>query len=394
MICNRCQNQIEDGSQFCLYCGSRQEPAQQWPVEQTVWNENPPAGNYPQYQPVYAAPRCPQCGNEMDPNARFCGICGWSTSGMAPAAPQYPYYTAKAAKTGMNKGVLVGVVAAALVLVVLLVGLVTGWFGAKGPVMTVASAASNTLEGGNFTVEFMLDDDYDRVEGVAWVDIDVKKRTVNLLMELEVDDEEGTLAIYDGYLILVSEGYYEYRDISDVIDEIFDTMEETDTSDPDWEELLEKIDPYLYDDMNDYVDFDERTGCIKRYIKNLNNTSWMKENAGYRTESRNGVKFHILEPEMDKFLPASVACMEDAFKDPDDFADLMEEMDRLDELSDEIDIKAAFGIKGGKLTVLDVEMEIEGDELTVEAEFSDIGRTKLDPKDLEDLLEEAKDYEW
>ena len=97
---------------------------------------------------------------------------------------------------------------------------------------------------------------------------------------------------------------------------------------------------------------------------------------------------------MDKFIPASVACMEDAFQDPDEFEDLMDEMDNLEDVSDEIAVMAAFGIKGGKLTALEVEMEIDGDELTVEAEFSDIGKTKLDPGDLEDLLDEAKDFDW
>ena len=394
MICSKCHNQIEDGSQFCLYCGSRQEPVSQWPVEQNIWNETPPATGYQQYQPVYAASRCPQCGNEMDANARFCGICGWNAAGTAPAVPQYQPYTAKAAKPGMNKGMIIGIVAAALVLVVLVAGLITGWFGSSGPVMTIAKAAEKTLESGNFTVEFEMDDGYDRIDGVAWVDIDKKKRTVNVLMELEVDHEQGTLAIYDGYLILVSDGYYEYTDISDAIDEIFDAMEETDTSDPDWEELLDRIDPYLYRDMEEYIDFDKLNGCIKTYVKKLNSASWMKENAGYSTENKNGVKFHILEPEMDKFIPASVACMEDAFQDPDDFEDLMDEMDDLEDVSDEIAVMAAFGIKGGKLTALEVEMEIDGDELTVEAEFSDIGKTKLDPGDLEDLLDEAKDFDW
>ena len=405
MRCNHCNNTIDDRSTFCPYCGS-QQPVQQWqqPVQQNqqywgsapAYQQNPyQQPGYPEnayQQPAFAPQTCPRCGSTMVPGAQQCGYCGWSANPYPAQAPAHGRkFTAPAGGQGKKIGILAGA-AVLLVLIVVLIGSFTNWFGMTGPVMTVANATQKTFEKGNFTVEFFAEMDYESIEGVAYVDMDMKKQTINLWMELEVDDEEGVLAIYDEYVILVSDGYYEYIDISEALDVFFDTYEKTGESELDWEDILDEIDPYVYDDMSEYVDFRALNQCIKAYTRQLNNAGWLKKNAGYSTKSDNGVKKHILDPDLEVFLPASVPFFEDAIKDPDTYQELLDAMDEIEDVADEVDIYAAFGVKGGKLVSIESEIEIDGEELTVEAYFSDIGKTKLDPEKLEDLLKNAKKY--
>ncbi len=57
MKCNSCQHEINDGSQFCPYCGA---PAGQVPPPV---NRTPPPPPQPVRQPTYSAPKPPKKGN-------------------------------------------------------------------------------------------------------------------------------------------------------------------------------------------------------------------------------------------------------------------------------------------------------------------------------------------
>ena len=374
MRCNHCNNIIDDGSLFCHYCGSRQDAPAQW--QQPVQQEQQYWGNASVYQqPAY------QENSYQQP--------AYQQNYYQQPAPNQKRYAAPAGKRSATAGVIAGV-AVLLVLLVVVLGAFTNWFGLKGPLMTIASATRKTFAEGNFTVQFSAEVDYDSMEGVAYVDIDMKQETVNILMELEVDNEKGVLVIYDEYLILESDGDYEYTDISEQLDTFFDTYEKTGESELDWEDMLDEIDPYLYDEMEEYIDFDALNKCIETYAKQLNNAGWLKKNAGYSTQNKSGVKLHVLNPELDVFLSASVPFFETAVRNPDDYEELLDTMEDVEDVADEVEIWTVFGVKGGKLVSIEAELEVEGEEIVLEATFSDIGKTKLDLDELEDFLKDAK----
>lgn len=438
MICKICNSNIADGSLFCPVCGSKQEPASafhtpmssdlgwgvpgdldaeqpaqpwntpapqetpqpHWSDATTVLNENPyQQPRTPYYAPVgYGQPDvsapvtpCPQCGKNMARRplgAQSCEFCGWNDFRPPYRAPEAP---APKPKSGKLIGVIAGAAVAVLVLIVVLVGVFTNWFGLTGPAMTVANAAKNTLTAENLTVEFTIDEGYESIEGTAYIDMDLDKRILNLLLELEVDGETGELVIYDEYLILHSEGYYQYMDISDELDEFFDACEQTGSGEIDWEEIFVEWDIDQDDDLERIIDFDKINDCLTAYAKKLNDPNWLKTYAGYSTDQKNGVTRYILEPELAVFLPASAVYFEDAFYDRDVYEDIMDETEDLEELDDELQIMVAFGVKSGKLVSVETEIEVYGEDATVEVTFSDIGSTKLDLDELADMLEEAKD---
>lgn len=443
MVCKMCNSNIADGSMFCPVCGSKQEPAsafhtpmssdlgwgapgdldteqpaQRWemPVQQDTpapyWSAaaNTVDGysyQKPDPQPVqpdpYSGTRCPRCGAAMNPGAVFCMSCGWSAGYAANPVGDFgtdaakptdgANFTAGARKPVSGKviGIIAGAAVALVVLAVLLIGVFTNWFGLTGPVMTVANATKNTLTAENLTVEFYVDTGYETVEGVAYIDMDMDQRVLNLLMELEVDNETGDLVIYDEYLILHSDGYYQYVDIGDQLDAFFDTYEKTGSSELDWEELLDEINPDAYEELEEIIDFDILNDCIAAYAKKLNDPNWLEKNAGYSTEKKDGATRYILEPELAVLVPESVAYFEDAFVDHDVYEDMMDEMEDLEEIDDELEIMVAFGVKGSNLVSLDADIEVEGEEVSVEITFSDIGKTQLDLDELADMLEDAKD---
>ena len=88
MNCRKCGAIVPDGSTSCNVCGAPIAPAAPQYAQ---------GGNYgaapvrPRVQTAAPAPapaqRCPQCGGELAPNARFCGNCGASFAG-APVSPR------------------------------------------------------------------------------------------------------------------------------------------------------------------------------------------------------------------------------------------------------------------------------------------------------------------
>lgn len=351
MFCSKCGKQAEDGSRFCIFCGSPFETQDANLVRQPT-------------APVYT------CENSED--------------SPKPSA-------------GGGRGVKAGIIAGAAVLLVLgilLISFFTNWFGMTGPMITVSNAAQNTFAKRNFTAEISADIGNESISGIAYVDIHMERETLHLMMELEVMNTELILAVYDENLILSSNGFYSCTDISESVEAFFDACEEAGDTEPDWEDILDVIDPYVYDEMSEYIDFRALNRCAKAYTRQLNNARWLKKNAGYSTWKENGVEKHILEPDLAVFLRASAPYFQDALKNPEDFAKMLDALEENGDMAGEVDIYAAFGLKDGYLVSIESEVAVDGETVTVETVFSDIGTTSLDVDKLADMLEKAKRSPW
>lgn len=384
MICSNCGANIPDNSTFCSACGAKQAA----PVQ--------PNANY---VPRHASPAT--VWDNVQPAAPVQAPVQQQAPAQQPV--QAPRTPAKAHKktnySALAKNPKVLGIAGGAVALIVVIALVIGMLsGLGGPLVKIASATQKTVKAGNFTADFEIDVDGDSIEGTMFADIDTKNRTVNMLMTFEADGDEITIGIYDGQLFELydygSRVYGYTQDIEDQLDEIFDAYEETGSKD--MTTLLEDLDELMYDytgeELSDYFDLEELEVCLKTYGKTVTKEKWLKENLGYEKSKNGGETLYTFEPSICDFLTASVPYFETAFEDSDMYEELMENLDDYgDDLDDEFAIEFTIGVKSGYLSSLDAVVEVEGDEVEIIVDIYDVNRTKLDPAELEELLEEAED---
>jgi tetratricopeptide (TPR) repeat protein len=135
---------------------------------------------------------------------------------------------------------------------------------------------------------------------------------------------------------------------------------------------------------------DEQISILKEYLKQLNSRSWLKANAGYSTKKENGATVHCFRPDLYVFVKESFVVFEPAIIDPDEYEDMMDDLEYEEDTLDDIEIDLALTIKSSKLTGISLELEAYGDDISVEMTFSDIGKTVVDVEELEDMLQKAR----
>ncbi len=451
MLCKNCNHNLSDGALFCPACGHKVVPEQSQPLQNGAFSRPgdltavptppknpaansvaPPAAPVPVAEPapaVQPAPQpapaadCPTCGSPVKPGIHFCSHCGSRIPQSAPGAqapvsqpvpnpgfsapgsgaqprtpvstpgkpPRPPRPTRPAEPIGKkpSTGILIGAIAAGVVVLGLLVWLIVSLIG-NGPVLQIYNAAKKTLNADNFTVEFTIGADGEELDGTAQVAIDLKERDIVAYGEIESYDQSVSFAIYEGYWIY--EGYYGYygEDISDELDEIFDAYEDSvSQKDADLEDTMDDIwGRGTYDAFEEYVDPDLFLECIEDVIKDMNKKSWLEENAGYSVSKHNGMTLHTFEPSMYDLVYAILESTEKSFHDPDDFDDMVDDLEDTEDYIDDAEIELNIGIQSGKLTYLSLDYFFDYEYIYVEAEFSDIGKTEIDFDELEDMLDE------
>lgn len=339
MHCTNCGAQLPDGSVFCTNCGAQMAEEE-------------------------AKTFCTNCGSTVSANASACPTCGQA---LTPPAP---------AKEPVDKKKLItlaGLAVGAIAVVVLLIVLISSLFGGKTP----QDGLEKLIDKGNFTIEYE--------DTVIMVDMDVKKQELTVYCE---EDGEFSFAIYDemyiGYYSYYDEYYY--YDYSDSIEQFFEAYGNYD--DADWEELAELISDMTGEDVEDYVNIKQFEKAMNTFEKNLENKSWLKKNAGYSTETKSGVKYHIYEPNLYTFAVASLETFEKAFEDDDLYDDAMDFLKDYKSTLKNVDVTIKLGVKGGYL----VSAEVKASGQKIKVKVVDIGSTKIDTGDIEDILDDAEEW--
>lgn len=419
MNCPKCGIEIAVAGSFCPACGAKlNEPAPAQPAADYVPKHaapDPARPSAPTQIPVWdnvqhsapaaahekpAAPAggkaCPNCGNPVAEGVAFCGSCGYRFRAQKPSVKHDPRrrFSASAKNTKLWIPVAAGV--ALLLVVALVIGILSM---AGGPLVKIGAAAAKTVKAGNFTAEYSVEVDGTEVEGTVFADIDVKQRTVSMYTVVENDYGDMTLGIYDGQVFMLADmGGYTYgdcEDIEDVLDEIFDAYEEAGSSD--LGELLEQLDELMYDyageELSDYVDLEELEKCLVAFGKAANKEKWLEANAGYSKSKVKGETLYTFEPSTYDLLVASLPYFETAFEDSDVYDELMEALEEAEDyLDDEAAIEYTIGVKSGYLSSMIITVEIDGEELEAAVKIYDVNKTKLDEKELQDMLDEAESY--
>lgn len=381
MICKHCGSTVEDNMRFCPYCGTAMTaPQPEAPVQNAISFAAPQPETPAQEAISFAAPQ-----PEAPVREAISFAAPQPESTHAPVIPGFPTPTKKQKKkhpVAITLSIIAGILVIALV-----AGWLTNWFGFYGPAAKIYKAAEKTLDSGSFTIEITNKSDGHSETYTCEVEIDVDRRDLTIVIADENDIV--TFAIYEGYRL----AYYDYGDygsgyskvdMSDEIDDFFDAMEET--KDFDLEDFLDEVG--LLDRLEDYVDIDRFEKSAKSMYRNLNSSSWLKKNAGYSKEKENGVTVYTFNPNLYDLAVATLEEFENCFEDEDDYDDLMDGLDDFRKYLKKMDVTVSVGVKNGKLSSFEYSTRYnDGDKSSTKLEFINIGSTNID----EDLLDEIMD---
>lgn len=381
MNCINCGSTIPDTSIYCPYCGAS-----------AITGEANPEGSSPiQVQDIsQAAPapqdrQCPHCGGALLENMKFCGFCG-SRLEDAPPPPAEEAQAAPPKKKRKRLPIVLSVIASVLV-VAIIAGLLTNWFGFYGPGAKIISAFKNTFEEGNLSITFTVNGDAsDQI--TCKLDIDQQRNDLSLV--LIKGEDELICAIREGYLIArniswTGQNSYTAYNISTYLDAFFESSSDGISASM-VEKLLKGISPALYEDVCKFVDFDKLDGCLLKLYRKLNSDSWLKKNAGYSQTKANGATVYSFDPDTYDLAHATLECFKKVFRDEGDYDSLQDALSHSKDSLQELDYTVEFEVKDKKLTALGLQVP---NHFELDIRFDCIGSTSIDTASLDALLDKA-----
>lgn len=356
---------------------------------------------------------CTGCGKELPDYAMFCEECGGRAEAVTtnvveetPAGFEQPPVEKK--PKGWLRKLLI---AAAVLCVLVVVGLFTNWFGLVSPLAKVGKSMMRTLKAESGTIVYSV-----KTTSEDYVSENVTE------MRLVLDEEEKTYKAYivtDRYTerngdfssstsMYATDGDRGYsctlrgdevtwvNIVEEDTEEFFEQREKLfeKQEDVDWDDVLEEL------DLEDYLEADEMDDFIKDVAKKyLGNRRWLKKNMGYSRQG-NTITFDV-DPETFIEAVLDVVDESDVFtrKAKREIEDGLEAaLDALDDT--DLDIVFSFTTKGRYLSNIHLEMsgDIDGEEGKVEMDLtiSDINKTdvsKTDIRKVKNLVKERLDEE-
>mgnify|MGYP007112517114 CR=1 FL=1 len=255
-----------------------------------------------------------------------------------------------------------------LVLVVVIIGFCTNWFGLTAPLNGLFKAVQNmtqlesvTVKAGDNTTRYIIDSENEEITAVS---------KSNYRTECEYN---GTVYFYD------NDGYaYIYTD--DDSSEFFETKEKYgDVDNIDWEDFVDDT------DLDDYLKSDEMSGFVDDLFDNyLSDKDWLEEYLGFERDGDD----YIFEPDLDKLPDELIRICDESDavtrKGKKDFEKLVD--DEFED-TDDVTIRVTITVESGYITRLEIEEDYPSGSHGEVIKFSDFNETEIS----EDEIDEIKD---
>lgn len=279
----------------------------------------------------------------------------------------------------------------AVLLIALVVGLATDWFGLYGPLTKIALGAKNLADGKSATATFSASASGDiQIDGALQWRWDPEQRELAADLQFRLNDQDYRYGIVDKCVVFRNDrGKAKCVDISKELDQFFDAMEGESDLDESLEELLETV--FKAAGIHKQIDSAEAVKCLKSGFFRWNRTDWLEDNAGYTLKKKDDIAVHCLEPKTGKLLLELVQQFEPAFNRRSDYLDVASGLRELrTQLNEDYSVSLALGLRKGTLVLLDGNVDWKGTAVSFQIRFDNIGTTKVDTASLREIKNEAK----
>lgn len=274
-------------------------------------------------------------------------------------------------------------VIAGILVVTLVAGLCTNWFGFYGPATKLILAAKKTLDANSFTMDTVLTVGKYTREYTITVTFDPNGRTLTALA-LD-DDGDAAFAIYQGYYIKGRKA----TDISSTLDAIYDLLDDIPDKDKTWEERIRAISQELYDALDGLVNYDRINKCLIKLFRRLNSNQWLEENMGFSKHKNDDTTTYCFDPNTYRLANAAVECFQDAFSDPDAYNQITDKLKEQKSTLTGLDYEVSLGVKEKYLNLLELKMNTRTTEMALKFRFHDYGATTIDFSKLQPMVDKA-----
>ena len=281
---------------------------------------------------------------------------------------------------------------AGILLAVVLTGLFTNWFGLYGPATKVALAAGKMAKEENFTLDLYLmipiGEEGLELDGQLQVSIDREGEHITAYGQANTPilPQPVTLGIYQGKLIYGYAELYRSYDISSWEKSFFAEKEGEKRTLA--EMLQDTLSQEAYAELEREIYVEKLEKNLFRYFRKLNSDRWLKQNMGYTRETEEGITMYRFQPDLYRFLTASIAVTEDLFR-VQSRQQLLADLEKDRAYWEKTRVKLGFGVANDRLIYL--ELAGDGDKaLNLQVSVVDLGKTQVDTDALQNLLTKVK----
>lgn len=346
---------------------------------------------------------CDHCGAELDDDALFCTICGYpvdlwqdrkkQVSVAATTQTKQEYKATRAKKKSWVKNVPISgwkrtaiAIAAIVLMITLSAILISNHFAVLGgPLQRMTTAINHTIQAESFTVD--MTSEY----GDCTLSTQYNLKDENLLLWMAQTTSNGgtyRTAVCDGYYAWSwDDKIYDAENVQRDINRLFGMYRQSGKlsfEKANWQSILDEIDRDIYRRIARLVDIEQAEQDVQVLCKRMNDTKWMKENAGYSCKWKNGVMTHTLRIDPYTFLMACLECFEDSFYSKSDYYAVQDMI--ADEYWDEARIDLSLSVKNGKVSTISYADDYEMQTYT----FRGIGRTVVDEETVRTFCDKAR----
>ena len=245
------------------------------------------------------------------------------------------------------------------------------WLFRPGPVGALKNAATKTLFSKNFTVNFDLDINGDKIDGQLNAAIDKEKKDVSVYMQFSDGEGDFDGGIYKNHLLIrnANSNKVKKTDITGQVEQFFVLLEET--NEPDWSVLLDFPEMDLHEEISKDFDFEVFMECLGQWLNKMDDKKWAKENAGFVTDTSDGITTYSYSPDPFTLAQVTAPMFKEAFRDPARYDQLTDYMDNAKYLFKSGKAEFVYHTQNGQL--LDMQFHLQYHKTDIQGTFSILG---------------------
>jgi hypothetical protein len=245
------------------------------------------------------------------------------------------------------------------------------WLFRPGPIGTFKNVTRDTILSDNFTVDFTLDINGEKMDGQLCAAIDKKNRDISVYMQFSDSEGDFDGGIYKNHFLIrnANSNKVKKTDITAQVEQFFVLLEQT--NEPDWSVLLRFPEVDLHEEISKDFDFAVFMECLGRWLNEMDDKKWAEKNAGFVTDTADGITTYSYSPDPYTLAQVTAPMFKKAFRDPARYDQLTNYIDNAKYLF--MSGKADFLFHTQNDLLLDVQFHLHYHTTDIQGSFSFLG---------------------